>query len=209
MKNLLKLPEHHRYGVIIADPPWQYAQSGIEGAASAQYDCMTTRDLLALPVAQWAAENSVLLLWATWPKLAEACLPVLTGWGFEYVTGFPWIKVTEAGRSLWGDVQFSVQYGVGFWARGCSEMVLIGRRGQVSPPTEHFVGLLSPNLRHSRKPDSLYEYAESLPGPYLELFARRARPGWDAWGSEAPNAIELDTEMAGHGALTDAPEAAA
>jgi N6-adenosine-specific RNA methylase IME4 len=70
-------------------------------------------------------------------------------------------------------------------------MVLIGRRGQVSPPDLGWVGLLSPNYYHSRKPDNLYQYAESLPGPYLEMFARRARSGWDVYGNEAPDSIAL------------------
>src|SRR5690348_7322663 len=29
-------------------------------------------------------------------------------------------------------------------------------------------------------------HEECSPGPYLELFARRARPGWHAWGDEIP-----------------------
>ena len=74
--------------------------------------------------------------------------------------------------------------------RGCSEPVLIGWRGTEKPPSSPFLGLLSERLEHSRKPDDIYEYAESLPGPYLELFARRSRPGWDAWGNEV-DAVEL------------------
>jgi N6-adenosine-specific RNA methylase IME4 len=29
------------------------------------------------------------------------------------------------------------------------------------------------------------------PGPYLELFARRARFGWDYWGDESLNTAEF------------------
>ena len=46
------------------------------------------------------------------------------------------------------------------------------------------MGLLSKRLEHSRKPVDLYEYAESFPGPYLELFARSKRIGWTSWGNE-------------------------
>ena len=53
------------------------------------------------------------------------------------------------------------------------------------------MGLISMRLEHSRKPDDLYHYAESLPGPYLELFARRARPGWDVWGNEVESTVDL------------------
>jgi site-specific DNA-methyltransferase (adenine-specific) len=182
-----------KYGVILADPPWAYHNwsERKQGAAAAEYPTMSVAQLKALPVESLAADNSVLLLWGTWPKLAEACLPVMEAWGFRYITGFPWVKITEIGSSLWGGVEISVQYGVGFWARGCTELVLIGKRGNAKPPESGFIGLLSPNLYHSRKPDDLYEYAEAMPGPYLELFARRSREGWDVWGNEVGSTIDL------------------
>ena len=38
---------------------------------------------------------------------------------------------------------------------------------------------------HSRKPDQIYDRIERLlEGPYLELFARQSRGGWDCWGDE-------------------------
>ena len=86
--------------------------------------------------------------------------------------------------NFWGEWDIKPQYGVGFWVRGCSEPLFIARRGKVSPPTDGFIGLLSENLRHSRKPENIYHYAEQLEGPYLELFARRPRQGWDSWGNE-------------------------
>lgn len=146
-----------------------------------------------LPVARLAADDSVLLLWATWPQMTEA-LTVMAAWGFQYVTGFPWIKILgEPRRDLFGELRIKPQYGIGFWVRGCSEPLLIGRRGQAKPPSNGWVGLLSENLQHSRKPDALYDYAESLPGPYLELFARRRRAGWDSWGNEVAATVEVAT----------------
>lgn len=186
-----KAPNLKQYGVIVADPPWKYDLMAIRGNPEDHYRTMDLLELCALPVDQLAAPNSILLLWGTWPKLDSMCLPLLKSWGFAYVTGFPWIKITSIAPNLWGEMEISVPYGVGFWARGCSEMILIGRRGNVSPPANSFVGLLSPNLYHSRKPDSIYEYAESLPGPYLELFARRPRPNWDAWGNEIDCSITM------------------
>lgn len=180
-----------RYGVIIADPPWTYDNSGCQGAAGDQYKTMSMSELLTLPVSQLASDASVLLLWGTWPKLAEACIPLISAWGFHYVTGFPWIKITEVGINFSGEVEIKVPYGIGFWVRGASEPVLVGVKGNVSPPDNGWIGMLSPNLYHSRKPDSLYAYAESLPGPYLELFARRRRPGWDCWGNQVESDIEI------------------
>lgn len=180
------------YGVIIADPPWNYNNAGCRGAAENEYRTMTLEELRRLPVASVAAEDCVLLMWATWPKLAEAALPLMSAWGFEYVTGFPWVKIIEVNTKLDGSVDFSVPCGIGFWVRGTTEPVLIGRRGKAKPPGDGYIGLLSPNLRHSRKPDSLYEYAESMPGPYLEMFARRPRPGWSAFGNEIEGSIVLE-----------------
>jgi N6-adenosine-specific RNA methylase IME4 len=168
----------NRYGVVIADPPWPYQNFSErkQGAAAAEYDSMTIDQLCAMPVADLTLQDSILFLWGTWPKLPEA-VKLLQAWGFDYVTGFPWVKLTKKGNG--------VDYGVGFWVRGCSEYVLIGRRGNVSPPRlEGFLGLLSPNLKHSRKPQDLYHIAETLPGPYLEIFSRRSRRGWDSYGNE-------------------------
>lgn len=180
-----------KYGVIIADPPWRYHNNSCKGSAAAQYPTMTLDQLSDIPVSGLALDDSVLLLWATWPKLAEMCLPLIDAWGFTYVTGFPWIKITSVAQTLWNELEISVPYGIGYWARGTSEPLLIAKRGNPSPPTDGFIGLLSPNLYHSRKPDSIYHYAESLPGPYLELFARRTQDGWDTWGNQVESSITL------------------
>ncbi len=159
----------HPYGVIVADPPWPYRLSKGQEAAKDKYDLMEDQDIYNMPIPNLAAQNSILLLWGTWPKLPEA-LKTMSSWGFEYVTGFP---------------NNGIFYGVGYWVRGCSEFVFIGRKGDVSPPRlEGFLGLMSPNLYHSRKPEDIYQIAESLPGPYLELFARRSRDGWHSFGNE-------------------------
>jgi N6-adenosine-specific RNA methylase IME4 len=43
----------------------------------------------------------------------------------------------------------------------------------------------APVTGHSRKPDVAYEMIEAMySGPYVELFARRPREGWVAWGDE-------------------------
>lgn len=180
-----------KYGVILADPPWSYSNSGSRGAAELIYPTMPVGDICKLPIRSLAADNCILLEWCTWPQLQEG-IAVMNAWGFDYVTGFPWLKVTDVSKDLWGDLNISVPYGIGFWARGCSEFVLIGRRGDPKPPPNGFIGLLSPNLRHSRKPESLHHYAMSLPGPYLELFARRPYPGWDIWGNQVESTIAME-----------------
>lgn len=182
------------YPTIIIDPPWQYSNAGAHGAAEFHYPTMTIAELRALPVGQLAAPDAVLLLWATWPLLPEA-LTLLPAWGFEYVTGMPWVKLQgDPERDLWGEVRYTPQYGAGFWVRGCTEPILIARRGKARPgDMGNFVGLVSQNFGHSRKPENLYQYAEAHAGPYLELFARRARPGWAIWGNEVASTIAVVT----------------
>jgi N6-adenosine-specific RNA methylase IME4 len=186
----LDLTQFEQYGVIVADPPWPYRITIKQGTTEGQYETMTDEDLRAIPVPQLALPDSVLLLWGTWPKLPEA-LALMRAWGFDYVTGFPWVKTTSGNN---------FDYGVGYWVRGVSEYVMVGKRGGVSVESlrlKGFMGLLAengngspelwlggPNLQHSRKPDSVHQIAEALPGPYLELFARRPRHGWTVFGNE-------------------------
>ena len=185
-----------KYKVILADPPWSYSNSGTRGAALNEYKTMSIDDICALPVAEIADENSVLLLWATNPLIPEA-LRVCKAWGFEYVTKFPWIKLQSPPQiNFFGEWQYKPQYGVGFWVRGCSEDVFICKRGKVTPPELGWVGILSENFFHSRKPDNIYEFAESLPAPRLEMFARRRREGWDVFGNEVEGSIRLPTPHA-------------
>lgn len=166
----------HPYGVIIADPPWEYRVTKGQGIAEDQYSTMNMSDLKAMPVPELCADDCILFLWGTWPKLPEV-VSLMAAWEFEYVTGLPWVKTNKKNGKLF--------YGIGYWVRGCSEYILIGRRGKVSPPRlKGFMGILSPTFQHSRKPDSVHQIAEALPGPYLELFARRSRPGWTVFGNE-------------------------
>ena len=184
-----------KYKTIIADPPWKYGNSFKNcdtdyGQIHLHYPDMGICDIAALPVGEYADTDCVLLLWVTFPMLKDAFY-ILASWKFKYVTGFPWIKAKDVSTDLWGKLKFRIRYGIGYWVAGCSELVLISRRGNPRLPNRDFCGLLSPNVTHSKKPNSLYEYAESLEGPYLELFARKERPGWDSFGNEIENSIAL------------------
>ena len=181
-----------KYKTIIADPPWQYkANHDRNGSARGHYTTMSDADITAMPFGDLAADDAVLLMWATWPKLKNACLPAMGAWGFDYITGFPWIKVSDIRPSLFGGYKIKPTYGTGFWFRGCTELLLLGKRGKPKVSEMDFAGLLGAAVIHSKKPADLYEYAESLDGPYLELFARRPRTGWDVWGNEVENSIKI------------------
>ena len=141
---------------------------------------MTIDDIMALPGASWAADDAVLLLWATKPMLPRA-LEVIVAFGFTYKTiGFTWAKTTAAGD------RFPI--GMGFWTRANREPCLLATRGAPKRTSAAVPELIiSPRREHSRKPDEAYERIEVLvDGPYLEMFARHRRPGWDARGDEVP-----------------------
>lgn len=167
------------YGVIIADCPWKYSNKQ-NGAAENHYPVMTDAEIMALQIP--AATDSVLFFWATWPMLPVA-MKVIEAWGFSYISGFPWIKMHKTEEMI-------PAYGTGYWVRGCSEMVLIARKGKPRAQCGGYIGLICDRMKHSRKPDSIYELAEVHPGPYLEMFARRDRENWDHWGNELENSAK-------------------
>jgi N6-adenosine-specific RNA methylase IME4 len=179
-----------RFKTIVSDPAWSYGNRNCNGAAEREYPTMSIDQICALKVKEVAHDDCVLLLWTTWPMLQDS-FKVIDAWGFEYVTGLPWVKADKAEIDLWGEWHIKTQFGVGFWFRGVTEPILVCRRGKPKLPDETWVGLLSPNIRHSRKPDNIYQIAESLEGPYLEMFARRKRDGWASFGNEIEGGIAL------------------
>ena len=175
-----------KYGIIYADPPWKYAQKRLSGAAEHHYPTMSIEELCALPVADLAAEDSALFLWATFPQLPEA-LRLIKAWGFSFKTAaFVWLKLNKKSYTWF--------YGLGFWTRGNAELCLFATRGH---PKRKSAGIhqfiISPIEQHSKKPDITREKIIALMGdiPRIELFARQETAGWDTWGNETKNSIEL------------------
>lgn len=45
--------------------------------------------------------------------------------------------------------------------------------------------IVAPRREHSRKPEQIYDDIEALwDGPFVDIFGRKQRPGWDVWGNE-------------------------
>ncbi|QEX18519.1 DNA methyltransferase [Hypericibacter terrae] len=180
----------HRYRVILADPPWRFETRSHRGqgkGASQHYDTMATPEIMALPVTDLAADDCTLLMWGCWPHLPDA-LRVIEAWGFTYKTcGFVWVKQNRSAATLWADLD-KLFMGLGYGTRGNSEFCLRASRGapKVKPGSRDVEQLiLAPLREHSRKPDEQYQRIERLyDGPYLEMFARARREGWDAWGNQ-------------------------
>lgn len=168
------------YSTIVADPPWAYAtKAGITtpgrhrhrlAAANERYGSMSIPEMCVLPVSDIAATDSHVYLWTTNPRIFEA-KTVLDAWGFRYVTLITWLKTGNMG--------------MGFYFRGDTEHVLFGVRGKLpnSPADRQRNWFQAPKRGHSVKPPAFLDIVEAVsPGPYVELFARQPRLGWDHWG---------------------------
>jgi len=145
------------------------------------YDCLSFDNLAALPITDLAARDCVLFLWATDPLLPRA-LDLITAWGFEYKTvAFYWVKLNASSK-----VANDYFTGLGYWTRANPEQCLLATRGSPKRLARDVRRLVVDRRReHSRKPDTVRDRIERLvQGPYLELFARETKPGWDCWGDQ-------------------------
>lgn len=174
------------YRAILADPPWQfrtYSRKGEGKSPQAHYDVMERLDIKALPVGELAAPDCALVMWATAPLLVEATA-CLEAWGFRYKSAGAWAKQSSTGRK-WA-------FGTGYCYRSAAEFWLLGTRGKPEQRVRDVRNLIvAPVREHSRKPDRMAADIERLwPGPYVELFARSKRPGWDVWGNDVDRFTE-------------------
>lgn len=186
-----------KFKVILTDPAWSYSNYKASANGSPQYKTMAYEDIKSIPVQRWADDNCLLIMWATWPLLPLG-INLVKDWGFDYITGIPWVKTLPKAEDI--------STGIGFWSQSCSEALLLGRRGEVSPPkvTKH-LGLLEGeprtfyapvSRRHSRKPEEIHQWIESnFQGPYLELFATQPRKDWTCWG------LDLGQELTSKGVI--------
>jgi N6-adenosine-specific RNA methylase IME4 len=186
------------FHTILADPPWRFqnrtGKVAPEHRRLDRYDTMTMDEICGLPVAGIAAPNAHLYLWVPNALLPEG-LRVMQSWGFRYVSNVVWAKRRKDGGP---DGR-----GVGFYFRNVTEPILFGVRGSMRTlqPGRRQVNMIESRKReHSRKPDEQYELIEACsPGPYLEMFARYPRPGWQVWGNEAdPEAVPRGRQHKGY-----------
>lgn len=179
-----------KYKTIYADPPWQFqnrtGKVAPEHKRLNRYSTMTLDEIKKLPVSTVADEKCHLYLWVPNALLPEG-LEVMKAWGFEYKTNIVWEKVRKDGMP---DGR-----GVGFYFRNVTEILLFGIKGDKNRTLD--AGRSQVNLiramkrEHSRKPDEFIPLIESCSSaPFLELFARGNRIGWDMWGNQASDDYE-------------------
>ncbi len=179
-----------RYRTIVADPPWEYGKSrGFswrEGRPSGErgpmlaYPTMTLDEIAALEIP--ASADAHLYLWTTQRYLWDA-RDISRAWGFEPSTLLVWCK-PPTGFALGGTFGKA------------SEFVVFARRGKLPAKTRTNRDWWEwSRSEHSAKPEAFLDIVESVsPGPYLEMFSRRARLGWDTWGDEALHGCSMIRE---------------
>jgi N6-adenosine-specific RNA methylase IME4 len=183
----------NRYDIIVNDPPWTFGNANITRACGCREKAdyhyksyMTLKQIKDMPVHLISAPVSCMFLWSTGAHL-DFALECLKHWGFKYSgVCFTWIK-TKNGK---------VTKNVGPWTmKGC-EFCLLGTKGKANSTLLKVRNtadvLFSERGGHSEKPDLLYTNLENMfPGTKrIDLFARKERPGWDAFGDEVKERID-------------------
>lgn len=207
-----------RYRTIVVDPPWGYEGRTPPWRSTSEpaYRLMSFDEIKALPIAEFASADAHLYLWSVLPMMSEA-FQVVRAWGFRPETVLTWCK---PGPGLGGGYRGNTEHLIvgrsgnsylnptcavcGGRQRGarkcfCDEPVWIAK-GEPWFPEQPFLSVadgtwyVAPRQGHSTKPDLFLDLIERMsPPPYLELFARRNRLGWDTWGDEALEHIEVAT----------------
>ena len=188
-----------RYRTIVADPPWDHSDgtglslsgggglvlgenwSGATRPTKVPYSVMTLVEIAALPIPDLAENDAHLYLWTTNRYLRDA-YDIVRGWGFNVTKPLVWCKSPKG--FMGGAFTSSVEF------------VLFARRGSLATLSRAGRQWWNwPRSGHSAKPEAFLDLVETVsPGPYLELFARRNRLGWDTWGNESLEHISLEVQ---------------
>jgi len=228
-----------QHDVIYADPAWRFLTRSDKGRGRSpdapvtraagrrnqperHYPTMTLDEIKALPVADLANKDCVLLMWVVDPMLPHA-LEVGKAWGFTYKTvGFYWAKLRKAPMKPGRDTHLDEErkmfpMGTGYWTRANPEQCFLFTRGRPERKSAGVAKLIamedepgsrlivSPRREHSRKPDEAYDRIDQLCGAdksKIELFARQSREGWTSWGNDtrkfdAPKAPRSKADLLG------------
>ncbi len=185
----------HPFDLAVIDPPWPY-QNWTEkknGAAVAHYPLMSLEEIKALPVPDVLVRDAAVGLWTTGPKDGDAH-DLLRHWGLRFITvQFVWLKTTRAGAPVFGPgwhaasscefMHWAVK-GNGLARAAVREPQVI--TGEESLEPELLATVRAPRSHSTKPPEVLARLERMYPqaNRRLEMFARRLRHGWLAWGDE-------------------------
>jgi N6-adenosine-specific RNA methylase IME4 len=195
-----------KYRTIVCDPPWDHSDGTgatltvgmskrphpTSHVTGLPYTTMPSATIAALPVSDLAEPDAHLYLWTT-NRYLRSVWEIAEGWDFAPVCILTWCKER---RGFLGGGAFPSD----------TEFCLFARRGKLATKERapgrwyRWPRRFGPSVRegerrstlHSAKPEAFLDLVEQVsPGPYLELFARRQRLGWDTWGDEALQHVDL------------------
>jgi N6-adenosine-specific RNA methylase IME4 len=187
-----------KYKIIYADPPWQFGNKKTGGSmvsgAAAKYLCTGIDGLKGIDVKSITEDDAILFMWYVGAMPQEA-IDLVHSWGFviKNMNGFVWNKLTKTNKP---------HFGMGFYTRAGSESVIIATKGKFKPESHGVRAVFSADeqiqfegqvIIHSRKPPQVRDLIVELCGdlPRLEMFARESTPGWDVFGNEVENSIQI------------------
>lgn len=174
-KSLYKNFPNKKYNVIVVDPPWRMEKIKRQSRPKQigfDYETLTVKDIMKLDISSISEKNCFCFIWTTQKYLPKTFL-ILKHWGFKYLLTMTWNK--KNGLCLFGF----------HWK---TEYVLVGYKGK---PKIYKNGKAIPTVfnesswrKHSVKPNIFYNLIEKLGNKRIDVFARKKREGWDAWGNE-------------------------
>lgn len=175
------------YQIIYADPPWDYdghiQHNGImtTGSAICHYPTMTLEQMKQMKVKEICHPDCLLFMWTSSPHLPLA-LELMKAWGFEYKTvAFVWDKQ---------------RVNPGYYTMSQCEICIVGKRGRIPTPrgARNVKQFLSEQRGvHSKKPDEIRNRIVTMfpSQKKLEMFSRDRVDGWDAFGNQVENSIQI------------------
>jgi len=170
-----------KYKTIVADPPWpsmHQRSTYHRGKPERHYTTMPLDAIMSLRVSDIAAEDAHLWVWGV-NRTMEDAYRTVRAWGFTPMSLLTWCKPGP---------------GMGYYLRNNTEHCIFATRGKPMVPPQKIMStwFVWPRRRHSEKPAEFFRLVEQIsPGPRLEMFSRVVREGWDAWGNEAPSAVQV------------------
>lgn len=176
------------FASIVVDCPWRFGDSlpGPGRGAEKHYATLSVAELELFPLPP-IADDAYLFFWRV-ASMQQEALDVIRAWDFTLKTEIVWRKQTVTGKR-W--------FGMGRTVRAEHETCLVATRGRPQVLSKSIRSTFEapvPDGRHSAKPEAFFDLVESLvPGPYVELFARRVRPGWTCLGND-PALLELQQQ---------------
>lgn len=172
--------------VLTADCPWKFNDKlpGKGRGAAKNYPVLTVEELCRFPLPH-LADDAYLFFWRV-SSMVEEAYQVVRAWGFTPKSEIVWQKLTKKGKQ-W--------FGMGRHVRASHETAIVAVRGRPKPLSRSVRSTFAAPVpvgpdgryRHSGKPEEFYDLVERLArGRYVELFARRQRPGWICLGNQMP-----------------------